>query len=100
MSVESDEERGLPEAEFADLLQSVTAMAPLLRGVLGAAKPVGPTASPREDASENDRGNGAYCKRREALLIALKPYLSPARCRAVDYLIRLSRVGDAIRNLQ
>jgi hypothetical protein len=35
-----------------------------------------------------------------ALLLALKPYLSPERCAAVDYLIRLSRVGDAIRAMQ
>lgn len=97
MTEGADEGRGLPEAEFADLLQSVTTIAPLLKGLLGAAGPAAPPPFQR-DREEGD--HEAYCQRREALLIALKPYLSPARCRAVDYLIRLSRVGDAIRNLQ
>ena len=94
---DADTGKGLPEAEFAELLQTVGAVAPLLKGVLGAARPADPP--PPHDAHDDD-GCDAYRKRREALLISLKPYLSPARCRAVDYLIRLSRVGDAIRNLQ
>lgn len=97
MTEGAEDGRGLPEAEFADLLQSVTAMAPLLKGMLGAARPTEPP--PHEDGGR-EHGHSAYCKQREALLFALKPYLSPSRCQAVDYLIRLSRVGDAIRNLQ
>lgn len=94
MTEGNDTGRGLPESEFAQLMQSVTAMAPLLKGVLGAVPDQ--SEPPHPQHTEHD----AYCRRREALLIALKPYLSPARCQAVDYLIRLSRVGDAIRNLQ
>ena len=83
---------GLPEAEFAELLQSVSAMAPLLKGLLGRS-----TAPPE---SPEVREPPSACRRREALLLALKPYLSGERCEAVDYLIRLARVGDAIRALK
>jgi hypothetical protein len=76
---------GLPEEEFARLLNGVSAMAPLLKGLFST------TESPQ---SNDPKG------RREALLLALKPYLSPARCAAVDYFIRLARVGEALRTLQ
>jgi hypothetical protein len=35
----------------------------------------------------------------EALLHALKPYLSPTRREAADYLLRLWRLGALIRNM-
>ena len=82
---------GLPEEEFSALLDGVTRMAPLLKGFL-------PPAGGGGEREEKPHAGG--CQRREALLVALKPYLSPERCAAVDYLIRLSRVGDAIRSLQ
>lgn len=85
--------QGLPPEEFEALMASVTRVAPLLRGFLG--KSEGAPPSP-----DGDHGRGHGCARREALLCSLKPYLSPEKCAAVDYLIRLSRVGDAIRALQ
>ena len=94
MAEETRGAEGMPEEEFSRLLQGVSAMAPLLRGLI-----------PKESSSQQEKTaceeNGAPqgCTKREALLIALKPYLSPARCEAVDYFIRLSRVGDAIRAL-
>ena len=84
---------GLPPEEFEDLMASVTRMAPLLKGFLGK----GAGAPP---PSGSGKGEGGGCHRREALLCSLKPYLSPEKCAAVDYLIRLARVGDAIRALQ
>ena len=91
---------GMPEEEFAGLLQSVSAMAPLLKGFFPASgKGKEEYGKPTPFAAEH-AGERELCRRREALLLALKPYLSPARCAAVDYLIRLSRVGDAIRALQ
>ena len=83
-----EKEEGLPEGEFTALQQRDSAFAPLLKGFL----------------SSPDTGGGAppphksHCARREALLLSLKPYLSPERCEAVDYLVRLARVGDAIRS--
>ena len=88
----SEEKRdGLPEEEFSTLLEGVSRMAPLLKGFLP------PTGGGGE---REERHEVRECARREALLVALKPYLSPERCAAVDYLLRLSRVGDAIRSLQ
>ena len=85
------EQEGISEEELSGLLGSISAMAPLLKGLLSPAE--GKKAAPPP-------AEGSGCRRREALLLALKPYLSPARCAAVDYFIRLARVGDAIRALQ
>ena len=81
---------GMPEEEFSRLMGSISAMAPLLKGVF----------SPVNSASSDNRAKSGNHNCREALLLALKPYLSPKRCEAVDYFIRLARVGDAIRSLQ
>ncbi len=68
-------------------MQKLGAAAPLLGGLL--------RPTPSSDSIGTDR-----CARREALLCALKPYLSKDRCAAIDYLIRLGRVGDAIKALK
>ncbi len=81
---------GLPEEEFSELMQSIGTMAPLLGGLL----------RPQGDKGGKDDGRSDHCARRETLLCALKPYLSEDRCAAVDYLIRLWRVGDAIKGLR
>ncbi len=94
---EKDLSQGMPEEEFSKLLQSVSTMAPLLRGFMSKGEP--PDGAHREEHIGHS-GHRGGCQRREALLLALKPYLSPARCEAVDYFIRLARVGDAIRALQ
>jgi hypothetical protein len=36
---------------------------------------------------------------RNDLLIALKPFLSPERCRAIDMLLGLSRLGDVLQKM-
>ncbi len=48
---------------------------------------------------EEDRHHGRPCDRRIALLCALKPYLSPRRCEAIDYIIKLDRIGSLLGNL-
>ena len=35
-----------------------------------------------------------------ALLLALKPYMSPGRCDAIDKLIMLGRIGEVINHLK
>ena len=77
-----EEQEGLPAEEFNQLLGSIGTMAPLVRSIFG-----GGDCSPAS-------------KKRECLLLALKPYLSEGRCEAIDYLIRIGRIGDAIRALQ
>jgi hypothetical protein len=37
--------------------------------------------------------------RHAALLCALKPYLSEDRCRSIDYMIKLDRLGDVLKTL-
>ena len=82
MSTEENEVLdGLPEAEFAGLLDSIGRMAPLL-GKLSGTDTLSPAA----------RG-------REGLLLALQPYLSPARCEAIDYFVRMARISCALRTL-
>ena len=75
-------EEGLNEADFSALMEKIGTVAPLLRGAAGKAV-----------------GKGG-CSRWEALLLALKPYLSPERCEMVEYLIRVGRISDLLRALQ
>ena len=72
---------GLPEGEFADVMAGIDKAAPLLRAVAGKGE------------------GGTSPSHRQALLYALKPYLSPARCEAADYLLRLWQVGVLIKNM-
>lgn len=71
---------GLSEEEFSALMESINTMAPLFQGLGGV------LGGKRSQA----------CCVREAFLLSLKPYLSPARCEAVDYLVRIARIGDAL----
>lgn len=48
---------------------------------------------------DEKKDHGRPCDRRIALLCALKPYLSPRRCEAIDYIIKLDRIGSLLSNL-
>lgn len=87
MSEERVEGAGLSEEEFHSFMETIGNAAPLVRSLL----------HPR--TSGDHKEGGGQCERREALLCALKPYLSRERCEAVDYLLRLWRVGDSIKAL-
>ena len=71
---------GLPEEEFADVMAGLDKAAPLLRAISG-------------------KGEGSTSSPHRALLCAMKPYLSPARCEAADYLLRLWQVGEFLKNM-
>jgi len=72
---------GVSEGEFADVMAGIDRAAPLLRALSG-------------------RGEGgASPSHREALLCALKPYLSPTRAQAADYLLRVFAVGTVLKNM-
>ena len=79
-----DGEKGFPDEEFSSLLESINTMAPLLKGLGGVL-----------NGKHSER-----CQRREALLLSLKPYLSQTRCEAIDYLVRIARLQDALRTLR
>ena len=76
--------QGLSDEDFSSLLESINTMAPLLKGLGGV------FSGKRSE----------HCQRREALLLSLKPYLSPTRCEAIDYLVRIARLQDALRTLR
>ena len=72
---------GLPDKEFAEVMAGLDKAAPLLRAISGKGE------------------GGAPLSRHQALICAMKPYLSPTRCAAADYLLRLWQVGDFIKNM-
>lgn len=49
-------------------------------------------------ASASHRGGGGAHDRRIALLCALRPYLSPRRQEAIDYILRMDKMGKLFRN--
>jgi hypothetical protein len=72
---------------MAKLPDVMKMLAPMVQGMQSS-----PSVSlpPAREPGERDRRG---C--RNDLLIALKPFLSPERCRAIDMLLGLSRLGDA-----
>lgn len=80
----SETDQGLDDEAFSALLGSINHVAPLLKSLGGV---IGKKPSPA-------------CAAREQLLLSLKPYLSPTRCEAVDYLVRIARFGDMLRSLE
>ncbi len=60
------------------LPELVSALSPMLKG-----KPSGPSHD-----------------KRTALLLALRPYLSPARCEAIDYFTKVEKLGRLLINMK
>jgi len=79
----SAEPQGLSDEEFSSFMESISAAAPLFQGLGGV------LGGKRSEA----------CCTRESFLLSLKPYLSPSRCEAVDYLVRIARLGDILHTL-
>lgn len=69
-----------------DLSSIVTGLAPLMSGMSAKRSP---------SHEKNDKGSEAV--RREALLCALKPYVSESRREAIDYIIRISRISELLK---
>lgn len=74
-------------AMMEKLPQIISAMKPLLASM--------PSPSPKK---EEKPSSPALC--RDNLLLSLKPFLSPARCEAVDTILRLSKLGSVFKQLQ
>ena len=87
---------------IAKLPQLISLAAPMLGAFLGGTQkeashentsaPASPPISPPPKAS-------AHSDSRAALLCAIKPYLCPDRQAAVDYIIKLSRLGEILKTL-
>ena len=75
---------------MAKLPQMMTMLGPMLSAGGGlSGKPS--NALPHKKSSEDCRND---------LLLALKPFLSPERCRAVDTMLRISKLGNVIRQIK
>ena len=76
-------------ALMAKLPQIMTMLKPMMDAQSsGEAKAV---SAPRARNAEDCRND---------LLLALKPFLSPERCRAVDTMLRISKLGTVIRQIK
>ena len=83
---------------MAKLPQVMSMLAPMMQQ----AKPTEQESSvPASAALSPSHGGKEYDRRncRNDLLLALKPFLSPERCRAVDMLLGLSRLGDVLQKM-
>ncbi len=56
------------------------------------------SSPPSVPALAAHRGGGGAHERRIALLCALRPYLSPRRQEAIDYILRMDKMGKLFRN--
>ncbi len=80
---------------MAKLPEVMKMLAPMMQQVGTPSTAAVPTvATPAHGGGERDRRG---C--RNDLLVALKPFLSPERCRAIDMLLGLSRLGDALQKM-
>lgn len=86
---------------LAALPTVISTVKPLLEGMNA------PTPSTQKAASEsapvsaphNAKSDGGSRDRHSALLCAIKPYLGQSRQSAVDYIMKLSRLGEVLKNL-
>lgn len=80
---------------MAKLPDVMKMLAPMMQQASPAKETAVPAiATPSQGREERDRRG---C--RNDLLLALKPFLSPERCRAIDMLLGLSRLGDALQKM-
>ncbi|MBE6627946.1 MAG: hypothetical protein E7629_03375 [Ruminococcaceae bacterium] len=77
-------------ALLAKLPQLLATVSPMLSSL----QPTASTAS----SKESDPENLPVC--REKLLIALKPFLSPKRCQAVDSMLRIAKLGEILGQIK
>lgn len=77
----------------------ISTVKPILE-MLGNASKSQATESITTVATPQQSNNTSHNRdRRAELLCAMKPYLSHDRCEAIDYIIKLSRLGDILKTL-
>ena len=79
---------------MAKLPDVMKMLAPMMQQGSSSGASVPAVAAASHGGGERDRRG---C--RNDLLVALKPFLSPERCRAIDMLWGLSRLGDALQKM-
>ena len=78
---------------MAKLPDVMKMLAPMMQGVQSSQGESSPTSASLQSGAKDRHG----C--RNDLLIALKPFLSPERCHAIDMLLGLSRLGDVLQKM-
>jgi hypothetical protein len=88
----------IPTDGLASLLSDPSALEKLPQ-IIAVMKPLlgSLTPSPPVETIKDAKQSPELC--RDNLLCALKPFLSPERCRAIDMLLGLSRLGDALQKM-
>ena len=71
-----EKDAGMPEEDFAKLLDGIGKLSPLLENLM----PL--IGAPQKESAP--KGKMSSAKKREGLLLALKPYVSPERGAAID----------------
>ena len=77
-------------AKLPDVMKMI---APMMQGPQSLPGESSPTSASLQSGAKDRHG----C--RNDLLIALKPFLSPERCHAIDMLLGLSRLGDVLQKM-
>lgn len=76
-------EKASAPKDLADLPELMSALSPVIASLKGG----------------DNGGRHAKADKRACLLCALKPYLCQGRCEAIDYMIKLGRIAELIRNM-
>ena len=69
-----------------DLSSLISSISPLISGT-------------SQDRQHSTYGKGSESRQREALLYALKPYVSQSRQDAIDYIIKISRMSEVLKTI-
>lgn len=85
-ATEAEQTSTSPSQPAPDLSALATSLVPLMSGLGGGS---------RSYSKKSD--NCSETERREALLCALKPYVSESRREAIDYIIRISRISELLK---
>lgn len=88
--------------DLASTLSSVIENKELMSKLPDIMTAMGPLLSGGKNSGGGKGGTGGKkqgCDKRTALLLALKPYMSPRRCEAIDYFIRINKLGDVIKTI-
>lgn len=55
---------------------------------------------PLMSGGKSEENKSPSFDKRMGLLMAMKPYLSPKRCEAIDYIARMSKLSEAVKGLK
>lgn len=55
---------------------------------------------PLMSGTKSDEKKSPQFDKRMGLLMAMKPYLSPKRCEAIDYIVRMSKLSETVKGLK